>query len=1205
MAPAATPPPGGPERTRVVYGPARAQENRPFKYTNNYISTTKYRLWNFVPKNLLEQFMRIANFYFLIIALLQVFSGVSPTGRWNTFTTLCAVLTITALKEAYEDWKRYVSDRELNNRRAAVVRGGGHRGAPAAEAGAVRSEMPWRDVAVGDVIRITNRETVPADIVLLATSEPQAMAYVETSSLDGETNLKVRQALPETAALVTDDPAARALDCVLVLRGSELRNTRWAYGLVVYTGSDTKLMRNATVTPSKRSNLERAANYQIAGIFVLQLLLCVFGGVATSVFQTEVGFKHWYLGPSPGNALSSGFWGFITFLILLNNLVPISLYVTVELVKVLQAHLISSDARMYHAESDTPAAARTSNLNEELGQVQYLLSDKTGTLTCNVMRFRKCAIGGVTYGGGAEAAPSGRGTPGPRSRDVAPALGAAVELRDIRVEGNRTPEPSILPAAFRDAALDGRLADADPLASEFFRALSLCHTVVPEAREDGGIAYQASSPDEAALVDAAAQAGFRFEARAPRSCAIRARDAPEEYALLAVNEFNSTRKRMSVLLRAPDGRILLYCKGADNVVMERLRAGCPGVEQTDAALASFASEGLRTLLVAWRVVPQPEFDAWIKRYEAAAVALSGREEALDAAAEEIERGMDLLGATAIEDKLQDGVPEAIAVLLEAGIRVWVLTGDKQETAVDIGFACRLLDEGMEILTVNHKTADEAAEAIEQLLGKGAARGEVSGRLALVIDGPSLGFALDRCPLMFLELATRCTAVICCRVSPLQKALVVQLVREHAGAVTLAIGDGANDVPMIQAAHIGVGISGQEGLQAVRAADYAIAQFRFLQRLLLVHGRWAYRRVAKVMIYSFYKNIVFVAALFWFTFASGWSGVSLYEQFSMSAYNLAFTSLPIVAFGVLDRDIEAKTALAMPQLYSYGRSGAAFGRGVFWSWMASGLWHSLVVLVVPLLTVEGPFRPDGTVGGFWAVGVTVYSCVVLVVTLKLALQTRSMTWLNGAALSLSCLAWFAWGLAYGAVNRVAPSMHGVLLALLRTPAFYLALALAVVTALGRDFAWAYLHRTYDPNAQHIVQEIEKFGLRASPDAARLPISRHYVHDDDEPLFRLRQPSTVGRVGLGALGAVRAARKHHGYAFAQEEGQRDMLASFAAPRSPPPPAPPGGAGRPVASDLSLTGQPPPTTRCSPRAPAPFPSPPSPPSPPPLLRFSASPF
>lgn len=591
-------------------------------------------------------------------------------------------------------------------------------------------------------------------------------------------------------------------------------------------------------------------------MLVIMSILCSVGNLVTS---TRAGDQWSYLQiPATERAREFGFC-ILTFMILFNSFIPISLMVTMEIVKFVQSIMIDNDLDIYYAKTDTPAVARSSSLIEELGQVEYVFSDKTGTLTCNEMEFRECSIAGLSYATTAD----------PERRPTS----------DNDSNGQ-----------YSFAQLEEHLKNSQHahIIHEFMTSLMTCHTVIPEAVKDSDeIVYQASSPDEGALVQGASEIfKYHFYARRPHSIHCRIQGQEVEFDILNVCEFNSTRKRMSLVLKGPDGKIKLYCKGADSVILERLAPNDPFEEQTLHHLEEFASEGLRTLCYAMREISQQEYNQWSTIYDAAATTLTNRAEELDKAAEIIEKDMTLLGATAIEDKLQDGVPDTIHTLQQANIKVWVLTGDRQETAINIGYSCKLLTEEMDLLICNHDDHASTEGFLTQKLNelehdtvKSSDMTEVSSLLsayyyymyssyliqahALVIEGKALTFALEKdVERLFYDVATRCKAVICCRVSPLQKALVVKLVKKYSNSILLAIGDGANDVSMIQAAHVGIGISGVEGLQAARSADFAISQFRFLKKLLLVHGSWAYQRLSKMIFYYFYKNVALYLTQFW-------------------------------------------------------------------------------------------------------------------------------------------------------------------------------------------------------------------------------------------------------------------------------------------------------------------------------------------------------
>ncbi|XP_049956962.1 phospholipid-transporting ATPase IA isoform X5 [Schistocerca serialis cubense] len=787
---------GGLVEHRIIF----VNRPQPSKYCSNHISTAKYNMLSFVPSFLFEQFRRYSNIFFLFIALLQQIPDVSPTGRYTTLVPLVFILSVSAIKEIIEDVKRHHADNEINHRDVEVLRDGHW------------LWIQWRNVVVGDIVKVHNNQFFPADLIILSSSEPQAICYIETSNLDGETNLKIRQALPDTAHLLETKDLTQftgTLECELpnrhlyeftgilketnkqtlplgpdqlLLRGAMLRNTSWIFGLVVYTGHETKLMKNSTSAPLKRSTVDKLTNTQILMLFFILIVLCLLSAIFNEIWTKEHARTDWYIGIDEMINLNFGY-NLLTFIILYNNLIPISLQVSLEVVRFVQAIFINMDIDMYHEESDTPAMARTSNLNEELGQVKYIFSDKTGTLTRNIMDFKKCSIAEQIY-----------------------------TLAD---------NPN-------DTQLVKNLQSGHPSAlylREFLILMSVCHTVIPERSKDT-IIYNAASPDERALVRGACLFGYVFDTRTPHHVEISALGTRERYEILNVLEFTSSRKRMSVITRNSAGEIKLYCKGADTVIYERLSPdGQQFREATLRHLEEFATEGLRTLCCAVANISEEAYEEWKNTYHKASTSMQYRERKLEDAANLIENNLTLLGATAIEDKLQDQVPETIAALIKADIRVWVLTGDKQETAINIGYSCKLIVHGTPLLILNEDSLDSTRETIARHSSEFGDQLGKSNDVALVIDGKTLKYALS-CDVRrdFLDLCVSCNVVICCRVSPMQKAEVVELVTSHTKSITLAIGDGANDVAMIQKAHVGVGISGVEGLQAACASDYSIAQY---------------------------------------------------------------------------------------------------------------------------------------------------------------------------------------------------------------------------------------------------------------------------------------------------------------------------------------------------------------------------------------------
>lgn len=784
----------------------------------------------------------------------------------------------------------------------------------------------WKNVRVGDFVRIYNGDPIPADIVVLSTSDADGGCFVETKNLDGETNLKPRQSLQcgrqirhakdcekaeflieseaplpnlysYSAAIRWDQrdpdfPDAPRKEMVepisinnMLLRGCSLRNTDWVLGVVVFTGGETKIMLNSGITPTKRPQLARDLNWVVIYNFAILFCMCFVSGTVNGIAWSSSNaslnyFAFEMYGGSPPVAGIITFW---VAVILFQNLVPISLYISLEIVRTVQVIFIHSDLFMYYDKLEIACVPKSWNISDDVGQIEYIFSDKTGTLTQNVMEFKKCTINGVPYGEAFTEAQVGmkRREGGDADAEAAKVRGqiGIDKIRMLEMLRKVHDNPYLLDDQLTFispdyvADLEGRSGDTQAHAAEYFMlVLAVCHTVITE-RTPGDppqIEFKAESPDEAALVGTARDCGFTVLGRQKDDLIVNVMGEQRSYTVLNILEFNSSRKRMSVILRMPDGSIRLFCKGADSVIYSRLARGKQQELRKATAdhLEMFAREGLRTLCVADRKIGEEEYRAWSKEHDVAAAALTDRDQKLDQVASQLEQDLMLIGGTAIEDRLQDGVPDTIALLADAGIKLWVLTGDKVETAINIGFSCNLLNNDMDLIvfSVPENEPERAAHELDNKLQEFGLTGSDEELLnarkqhqppppthAVVIDGETLKLMLaDELKQKFLLLCKQCKSVLCCRVSPAQKAAVVQMVKSGLNIMALSIGDGANDVAMIQAADVGVGIVGEEGRQAAMSSDYAIGQFRFLQRLILVHGRYSYRRLGEMIANFFYK-----------------------------------------------------------------------------------------------------------------------------------------------------------------------------------------------------------------------------------------------------------------------------------------------------------------------------------------------------------------
>ncbi|KAL6625442.1 phospholipid-translocating P-type ATPase [Neocallimastix californiae] len=1018
--------------------------------------------------------------------------------------------------------------------------------------------VPWKDIRVGDIILLSTNENVPADIVILSTSEEENECYVETKNLDGETTLKRRTGKKETQC-IRDEETARNFKFVikaenpivnlyefrskmelsnkegehklddndddddgeidsinmeienmddvqsikedeeifpngkisvplditnLLLRGSIIRNTEWVIGAVIYTGEDTKVCLNSGSTPYKRSRIEKLMNPQV----VFNFLILFISALLVSCINVRI-LNEWDKDKPPfhnfrNKAIYRKFLEtFGSTMIMMQNVVPISLYISIEIAKTIQAWFIHEDIDLYYEETDSPCNTKTWNISDDLGQIEYIFSDKTGTLTQNKMDFMRCSI-----------------------------IESEMENRMKKALFSYYDNPFVDKStkfSFLDDQLLIDLSNENSLQGKavyfFFRHLALCHSVLspkPVVLEDGTetnyLNYCAESPDEQALVTTAKNLGFTFVRRTENTVTINCLGKEETYEVLHLLEFNSVRKRMSVILRTPKQEILLLCKGADTVIYERLQKNQDNLRNvTFGHLEKFGSEGLRTLCIAYRYINAKEYQKWSEDYHNAEISLEDRDKLKNELASAIEKNLVLLGATAIEDKLQEGVPDCISILQEAGIKIWVLTGDKLETAINIGFASNLLNRSMCLLAIRERNnssldSDETdhsnsvqtqlrnaytiinkygrpknrqkkrgrssvwvfaniiisiIEKIQQKIMDQQEKANLKGNevefdpfrssrknkrystlsnfsitsgksfsnvlmgqqapvkdidFALIVDGQSLQIIFEKPNLRrrFLETATNCRAVICCRVSPKQKSQVVSLVKNGLHVLCLSIGDGANDISMIQEANIGVGIAGQEGMQAAMASDYAVSQFRFLSKLLLVHGRWSYYRISNMVVNFFYKNIVWVFTLFWYQFNCGFSAQILFDYSLLMFFNFIFSSLPVMVMGVFDKDLKQGTLINKPPLYeTMGIAQNRFTWKRFISFVADALYQSYICFYVPYCTFTNGGFSDGLDPDLYYFGCIISCYVITLVNLFVAINMKSINWISGLVLLL--------------------------------------------------------------------------------------------------------------------------------------------------------------------------------------------------------------
>lgn len=1011
-------------------------------YCDNRISNRKYTIVNFIPKNLWEQFSRFMNQYFLLIACLQLWPLITPVNPVSTWGPLIFIFAVSATKEAWDDYNRYLSDKQANEKEVWIVKKG------------IKQQIRAQDIHVGNIVWLRENDEVPCDLVLLGTSDPQGICYVETSALDGETDLKTRVIPAACLGLAPEllhrikgaiecpnpDKDIRRFDANLrlfppfidndlcpltinntLLQSCYLRNTEWACGVAAYTGNETKLGMSRGIPEPKLTAVDAMVDKLTGAIFMFQIVVVIVLGIAGNVWKDTEAQKQWYvLYPKEGP------WYELLviplrFELLCSIMIPISIKVSLDFVKSLYAKFIDWDEEMYDHDTNTPSHATNTAISEDLGQVEYILTDKTGTLTENRMIFRRCCISGIFY-------------------------------------GNESGD------ALQDMKLLNAVSTNNPDVIRFLIVMAACNTVIPQRSKSGVISYKALSQDEDALVQAAAHLHMVLINRNGNTLEINFNASIFQYEILDTLEFTSDRKRMSVVVKdCQNGKIVLLSKGADETILPNASSG-QQIRTFLEAVEQYAQLGLRTLCLAWRELKEDEYREWSAMFKEANGTLVDREWKIAEVCQKLEHDLEILGVTAIEDRLQDGVPETIEMLRKAGINVWMLTGDKQDTAIQIALLCNFIspEPKGQLLLINGKTEDEVLNSLERVLLTMRITPSEPKDVAFVVDGWALEIALKHCRKAFTELAILSRTAICCRLTPSQKAQLVELLKS-CDYRTLAIGDGGNDVRMIQQADIGVGISGREGLQAARAADYSIGRFRFLKRLILVHGRYSYNRTAFLSQYSFYKSLLICFIQIFFSFISGVSGTSLFNSVSLMAYNVFYTSIPVLV-NVLDKDLSERTVTQHPQILFYCQAGRLLNPSTFAGWFGRSLFHALVVFLISIHAYANEKSEKEELAM-----VALSGCIWLQ-AFVVALETNSFTILQHLAIWGNLAAFYVINCVVSALPSAG--MYTIMFRLCVQPSYWITMFLIVAVGMGPTLALKYFRYTYRSSAINKLQQAER-------------------------------------------------------------------------------------------------------------------------------------
>ena len=1063
-----------------------------YGFNNNKIDTTKYNILTFLPKGLLYQFMRLANVYFVFTAILQCIPQISPLGSATALFPIIFVLAVSLIREGYEDCKRASLDKIQNSVNCKVFR-----------------NNIWVDIAsgnleMGEIVLVEQDEIFPADLVLLDSPLPEGICFIETGSLDGEKTLKQKNPSPMTSGKFGKEEKYNEMFqmdgvCIcdypnpelyflngkintnlngeflqfpidqkqLLLKGAKLKNTKWIIGLIIYTGHNCKIMKNSKDPRVKYSKVETIMNNRLIFIFCTQCFLCIISAVLRGFFYNK---------NLKGNEMMSymiysygieSFLSFFTYLLLLNTMIPISLIVTLEIVKIGQGLFMSADAEGYSFIRDKYIRPNAFSLNEELGMVDYIFTDKTGTLTCNKMMFKYCVIGDICYQMIRDNELNQNNPEEEKIREENNII--CFHQNDmLNPEKFNTKSYNGFKISSNDKTISKSYEKLSTIITEYWNALALCHECNIQEDEEGNVDYIGMSPDSIELVRAARLQGYQLtKSKTSKYRRIKTdyyktdninklktmdenknenkkeftksynisnnkinKDMDnqenddnsniQDYELLNIISFSSDRKRESVIVK-DNNTIKLYIKGADTIIEKRLsnETNKNILKKCQNSVNYFSSKGFRTLLIGMKILSQKEYDDFAKKLNDANMSLEDKDKKVEEIYDNIEQNIYLLGCTIVEDKLQDKVPETIKDLRNANIKIWMLTGDKMNTAYNIGLSCNLISTNMKIFKIcgvemkindkmemeNKKECEQViidfAKEFNQYIGNYDSMNKEKINFGILVDEKALRTINDdeECQKIFLNIAKDASSVICCRVSPIQKSQVVKMMKNYdQEGITLAIGDGGNDVSMIMEAHIGIGIYGEEGMRAVQSSDYAIGEFKILHRLLLFHGRIFYVRNSQCILYFFYKNFVFTLVQFIYGFYTNFSGQTIIDDWYISFYNLIFTALPLGARALLDIDLRPEDGeivkKMLPFLYSELKISPLFNKRIFFLYLMKGTVHCIINYFFTIYSTLGiAIDKDGNTDCIWYTSVDLYTNILVLVSLDLLIDTANITWIN--------------------------------------------------------------------------------------------------------------------------------------------------------------------------------------------------------------------
>jgi phospholipid-translocating ATPase len=956
---------------------------------SNKVENNKYNMLLFLPTVIYNQFKQFGNFFYLVMAISQFIPDIKVGFLFAYVSPLCVVVIVSLLKELIDDVNRRIQDLKTNSTKVTTIQFIKNKKNKNSLKELKKIKKSYSNLKIGDIIELNKDEKVPADIIVLKTfnESEDSNTFIRTDQLDGETDWKLRKApgitqklneaqILELNGFINYEPPSKFIynfEGFISIKNSEgniikealgLENTMWEstilatqkiIGIVIYTGKETRARMNSSMPKIKLGIVDHELN--MVTFYLFCIMLCA------AMFLTLL--KGYY---------SRMFFTFFKFIVLFCAIIPIALRVNLVISKTFFSVRINKD------KSIPETIARNSTIPEELGRLSYIFSDKTGTLTKNEMIFKNIAMetdqfGQESFNDLKDILEDECKTNDAPLLDIYNKLKENDEINNndiINEDNNNNTSINNNKNLIDDSPLSSdnlisneNIKEKKPhshrkkhkklrrsrnkIIKDTITSMLLCNNVTPIISNENPdiITYQASSPDEIALVKFAEKLNMKLIYRTDKEIKIKNISGTiEEYNILANFPFSSDTKRMGIILQNKKyGHIIFYLKGAENVMMNFVKKEYVGYikENTE----NLATKGLRTLVLTQKLIPQKEFKIWFDEYSEALTSMDNRKQKLRDVISKLENNMEFLCVTGVEDLLQNEVATTIDNLRNAGIKLWMLTGDKVETATCISISTGLKAKNHKIFTLTYdqiKDEENPENEINKLKEK---LEEYNNKIMIdphlfILDGDTLDLALKQCQKEFYESAMQAPSVVCCRCSPTQKRLIVKNIKKYTNCRTAAVGDGGNDVAMIQEADVGIGIVGKEGLQASLASDYSIKEFKNLSILILWWGRIAYKNTSTMANFIVHRGLIIAFCQFFFSLMFYFNPVPLYNGFLTFGFSTIFTNLPIISI-LLDQDVDKKNVLNFPNLYKILLKGREINLKNFLWWLFKAIIQANIIM----------------------------------------------------------------------------------------------------------------------------------------------------------------------------------------------------------------------------------------------------------------------